>query len=92
MTALAPLSAALPSTPAQRLNTARDFEAVFLGQVTKLMFESVELDPQFSGGEGEAMFRGVMAEELGTMIAACGGLGIAAAVAAQIERIEGGGQ
>ena len=71
--------------------TARDFEAVFLGQMTKLMMESVEIGDQFSGGHGEEMFRGVLAEKLGEEMARRGGVGLAPAVLDQIIKMQGDG-
>lgn len=70
---------------------ARQFEGVFAGQITKLMMESVEQDDEFSGGHGEEMFRGILAEQVGNQIAQGRGLGIAEAVEAQIIRMQGGG-
>jgi peptidoglycan hydrolase FlgJ len=70
--------------------TARDFEAVFLGQMAKLMMESVEVGDEFSGGHGEEMFRGVLAETLGAEMAKGGGVGLAPAVLDQIIRMQGG--
>jgi Rod binding domain-containing protein len=61
--------------------------------MAKLMLESAELQGDFSGGHGEAMFRGVLAEQLGSVIARGGGIGIADSVLAQIVKLqqEGGG-
>ena len=70
--------------------SAQEFEAVFLGQMTQLMMESVETDDAFSGGHGEAVFRGVLAEKLGTEIARTGGIGLAPAVMAQIIKMQEG--
>ena len=93
------ISTSFPVVPAPRLpdakgggasaKTAREFEAVFLGQMTQLMMESVG-DGEFSGGHGEQMFRGVLAEKLGTAIAARGGVGLAPAVLDQIIKLQGG--
>lgn len=77
------------SGPAEK--TAKDFEAVFIGQMTQLMFESVEAG-EFSGGHGEQMFRGVLAEKLGGAIADRGGLGLAPKVLEQIIKLQGGNQ
>jgi peptidoglycan hydrolase FlgJ len=90
-----PLAPQLPrpaprAVPADVARTARDFEAVFIGQMTKLMMESAGSDGVFTGGHGEEMFRGVLAEEMGKSIAQRGGLGLAPAVAAQIIRMQGG--
>ena len=70
--------------------TAQAFEAVLIGQMTKLMMESAGDGGEFSGGHGEAMFRGVMAEQLGTEIARRGGLGLAPAVLQQIILLQNG--
>ena len=86
-----------PVVPAPRLpdaknapaKTAREFEAVFLGQMTQLMMESVG-EGEFSGGHGEQMFRGVLAEKLGVAIAERGGVGLAPSVLEQIIKLQGG--
>lgn len=70
--------------------TAREFEATFIGQMTQLMLESVPSDSEFSGGHGEEMFRGVLAEKLGGEIAKRGGIGLAPAVLDQIIKLQGG--
>ena len=79
-----------PSASAQK--TAREFEAVFLGQMMQIMMESMPADGEFGGGHGEQMFRGVLAEKLGTAVAARGGIGLAPAVLDQIIKLQGGNQ
>ncbi|MDP9414067.1 MAG: rod-binding protein [Pseudomonadota bacterium] len=93
----APAGAPRPSPPERRAQaepraqaTAREFEAVFIGQMTKLMMETVEIGDEFSGGHGEQMFRGVLAERLGEEIARRGGVGLAPAVLDQIIKLQGG--
>jgi Rod binding domain-containing protein len=68
---------------------AREFEAVFLGQMAGLMLQSVEVGDEFSGGHGEEMFRGILAERLGTEMAKRGGVGLAPVVMDQIIRLQG---
>jgi len=80
----------IPRTDNAAAKVARDFEAVFAGQVAKIMMESVEMDGDFTGGAGEEMFRGILAEQIGGRIAQGRGLGIASAVEAQIIRMQGG--
>lgn len=96
MTALPPLSAPLsgaapaaPATPgrAPETETARQFEAVFLGQMAQMLFDQVE-QGDFSGGNGEEIFRGILAEKMGQEMARRGGIGIAPAVMEQILRIQ----
>ena len=78
-----------PQVEATARKTAQEFEAVFVGAMTKLMMESVETGEEFSGGHGEQMFRGIMAEQLGGEIVKQGGFGIAPAVMDQILRMQG---
>ncbi|WP_426265888.1 rod-binding protein [Sphingomonas sp. LHG3443-2] len=86
--------ASTPATPdpraAHRAAAARDFEAVFAGQIAKLMLEQVEIDGSFGGGHGEELFRGMMAEEVGRGIAKSGQLGLAPTVLAALQRMEKG--
>jgi peptidoglycan hydrolase FlgJ len=85
-----PVVAPAPSANAVAAReTAEKFESVFLGQMTQLMMESVEVGDQFSGGHGEEVFRGVLAEKLGNAMAARGGIGLAPAVMEQIIKMQG---
>ena len=92
-----PLPRPLPATPAKPVfkldaknqQTAQDFEAVFLGQMTQLMMQSVQQDGDFNGGAGEEMFRGILGEKLGTEMAKRGGIGLAPAVLDQIIQLQG---
>lgn len=96
----ATLPAAQPAVPtAHQLaatkkakDSAQDFEAVFLGQITQLMLETVETDERFGGGHGEDMFKGVLAEKLGKQMARVGGIGLAPAVMDQIIKLQQGSQ
>ena len=98
MQEMSPLSSPAAATPARPLprvdpknaETAQSFEAVFLGQMTQLMLESVQQDGDFNGGSGEDMFRGILAEKLGTEMARRGGVGLAPAVLDQIIKLQQG--
>ncbi|HOO82284.1 MAG TPA: rod-binding protein [Alphaproteobacteria bacterium] len=56
---------------------AQDFEAVFIAEMMKPMFAGIETQAPFGGGKGEEIFRGMMIQEYGKMIAQTGGIGIA---------------
>jgi flagellar protein FlgJ len=71
--------------------TAQSFEAVFVGQMVRIMMDTAPSDGPFGGGHGEEMFRGVLAEKMGDAIARRGGFGIAPAVLDQIIKLQGGG-
>ncbi len=48
---------------------AREFEAVFISEMVKPMFEGIETDEIFGGGKGEEIFRGMMIQEYGKTVA-----------------------
>lgn len=80
---------ALPDAAAvERRGAAQEFEAVFLGEMTKFMLEQVQ-QGDFDGGHGEDIFRGVLAEKIGSAMANRGGIGLAADVEAQLRRLDG---
>lgn len=79
-----------PAPGASVADTAQAFEAVFLGQMAQLMIGSPESDGPFSGGHAEEMFRGVLGEQIGTAMAARGGIGLAPLVMAQIIKLQEG--
>lgn len=63
---------------------AQEFEAMFVAEMMKPMFEGLEVDPMFGGGRGEEVFRGLLLQEYGKVMAATGTLGIADAVRRQM--------
>ena len=94
MNELTPLSATSAAAPVRKVDpknaqTAKDFEAMFLGQMTKIMLESVEKG-EVNGGAGEEMFKGVLAEKLGTEMANRGGVGLAPMVLDSILKLQQG--
>lgn len=70
--------------------TAESFEAVFIGEMAKLMLESVDIGDTFSGGHGEEIFRGMLGEKLGAEMARRGGVGLAPAVVEQMLKMQEG--
>ena len=75
------------STEAMKAS-AKQFEAMFLAQMLRPMFDSVKVNETFGGGKGEEMYRSFMVDEYGKQIAESGGIGIADAVLAQMVRIQ----
>lgn len=68
--------------------TAEDFEAVFISQMLKPMFEGIKSDNMFGGGQAEDMWRSQMMDEYGKTIAKSGGIGIADAVMGEMIRMQ----
>ena len=71
-------------TPEQARRVAEEFEGVFLAQMIKPMFEGIEPDDIFGGGEAERMFRSLQIDEYGKSLARNGGVGIADQVMRQL--------
>jgi Rod binding domain-containing protein len=63
---------------------AEDFEAVFIAEMMKPMFEGIQTDGPFGGGKGEEIFRGMMLQEYGKEIARTNSFGIAQHVKAEM--------
>ena len=61
-----------------------DFEAVFLSEMLRPIFETVEADSLFGGGSGERVTKTLLIDEYGKAIAKSGGVGIADAVAREL--------
>ncbi len=70
-------------------DAAQDFEAVFLSEMMKPMFESVEVDAIFGGGKGEEVFRSFLVQEYGKIIAASGQVGLAHPVKDALIKMQG---
>ncbi|MAH05034.1 MAG: flagellar biosynthesis protein FlgJ [Alphaproteobacteria bacterium] len=67
---------------------AADFEAMFITQMLKPLFESIEVNPMFGGGKGEEIFQGFLIEEYGKSLGQAGGVGIADHVKQELIRIQ----
>lgn len=67
---------------------AKDFEAVFVGQMLKPMWEGIEADPMFGGGPGEDAFRDLLVQEYGKSMASTGNFGLSDSVMNEIIRMQ----
>lgn len=77
-----PANLARPVDEAEARKAAKEFEAVFVTQMLQHMFTDIETDGLFGGGHAEQMYRSMLLDEYGKMIANRGnGIGIADAVA-----------
>lgn len=68
--------------------TAVDFEAVFLTEMLKPMFEGIETNAMFGGGKGEDVFRDFALIEHGKNMAKSSSIGIADIVREQMIRLQ----
>ena len=85
------LLAPLPTRPqptAQMRETAQAFEASFLAQMMKPMFEGLSTDGPFGGGQGEEMWRSFMVEAMAKQTARAGGVGLANQVLSEMLKMQ----
>ena len=68
---------------------AEKFEAQFLSTMFQHMFEGVQTDGPFGGGQGEQMFRSMMTEAMGKQVAKAGGVGLSDRVAHEMLKLQG---
>ena len=81
---------ALAKKDSDRLDAvAKDFEAMFVTEMMKPMFEQIKPNKMFGGGKGEEIFSGMMLQEYGKMMAETGQLGIASSVKQELIRMQG---
>ncbi|MEX0758571.1 MAG: rod-binding protein [Tistlia sp.] len=89
-----PASPAVPATPAARANLAKieraaqDFEALFLSEMLKPMFDGLSTDGPFGGGQAEETYRGLLVEEYGKSVAKAGGIGLADQIAREMLKMQ----
>lgn len=67
---------------------AEDFEAAFVSSMFQTVFESIETDGLFGGGQGESVFRSLLVDEYGKQVARAGGVGIADQVYGEILKLQ----
>lgn len=65
-------------------HSAEEFEAIFISQMLKSMSVGIKSDGPFGGGHSEEIYRDLMNEEYGKVIASKGGIGISDAVYREI--------
>ncbi len=72
------------ASAAEIQEAAMAFEARFITEMLKPVFDTLPTDGPFGGGHGEETMRGLLVEEMGKSIANGGGFGLADAVARQL--------
>ena len=84
-----PLAAAANPVVTDRMReTAERFEAAFLSQMLKPMFEGLKTDGPFGGGQGEETWRSFMIEAMASQTVKAGGIGLADQVVAQMLQMQ----
>ena len=77
-----------PAPTARMRETAEAFEASFLAQMLKPMFEGLSTDGPFGGGEAESTWRSFMIEAMAKQTVKAGGIGLADQVVSQMLKMQ----
>jgi Rod binding domain-containing protein len=72
--------------------TAGDFESTFVSEMLKPMFDTVQTDPEFGGGEAEDTWKSLMIEQYGKKIVQAGGIGLADDIKAKMIEMQSAAQ
>ena len=83
----APLAVA-PGDVAGARKAGEEFTALFFSQTLESLFANMGADKLFGGGAAEDVYRGLMTQEYGKVVARSGGLGIAEAVQREILHLQ----
>ena len=67
---------------------AEDFEAFFIAQMIGTMFSGIKTDGPFGGGFGETIYKSMLADEYGKVMARRGNVGIADVVQHEILKLQ----
>ena len=70
--------------PQATKKVAAQFEGILVTQFLNQMFEGISTDGMFGGGKGEEVFRGMLLQEYGKLMAQTSSIGLADQVKQQI--------
>ena len=68
--------------------TAEAFEASFISQMLKPMFEGLSTDGLFGGGQAEATWRSFMLDEMAKKTVSAGGIGLSSTVMSEMLKMQ----
>lgn len=86
------LPAGAPQRPAasteKMRETAQAFEASFLAQMLRPMFEGLSTEAPFGGGNAEATWRGFMIDEMAKQVVQAGGIGLSDRIMSEMLKMQ----
>lgn len=89
----APGLAAAPGASDRKIKeTADAFEASFLSQMLKPMFEGLSIDGLFGGGQAESTWRSFLLDEMAKKTVTAGGVGLSGTVMSEMLKMQERGQ
>ena len=85
--------AAAPAVvPSRMRETAQQFEATFLSQMMKPMFEGLSTETPFGGGDAEETWRGFLIDAMAKQTVKAGGIGLSDKIMSEMMRMQEQGQ
>ncbi len=91
---IAPIQQALPNlakknmTGEQAEKVSKDFESMFISQMTEQMFGESSGQSAFGTGDTDEIYKGLMVQEYGKIMTQAGGIGIASYVKRELLRMQ----
>lgn len=85
---LRPVAAAPNANSARMRATAESFEASFLSEMLKPMFQGLSTDGMFGGGDAEQTWRSFMIDAMAKQTVKAGGIGLADTVMAEMIKMQ----
>ncbi len=79
---------ASPAAMARTRETAEAFEASFLSQMLKPMFEGLSTDGEFNGGQAEGTWRSFMIDAMAKQAVKAGGIGLSGVVMSEMLKMQ----
>jgi len=77
-----------PKNVAQVKKAAKNFEAMYVQEMLQHMWDGVQTDKEFGGGHGEEIFRSLMIEQYGKIVADSGQTKISDMLAKEMLRMQ----
>lgn len=68
--------------------TAQEFEAVFIAEMLRPMFENIDAAEPFGGGNGAKIYRDMQVDEYGKAISKNGGIGLADSIMREMIKMQ----
>jgi Rod binding domain-containing protein len=85
---LRPVAGVNNAAAAKIKETAEVFEASFISQMLKPMFEGLSTDGLFGGGQAEATWRSFMLDEMAKKTVSAGGIGLSSTVMSEMLKMQ----
>ena len=77
-------------SPQKIRETAQEFEAVFVAEMLRPMFDGIKTSEMFGGGNSEKVYRDMQVDEYGKAIAKAGGIGLADSIMREMIKMQEG--